>query len=87
MKFWTEKVAFAAEEVIEKYSDLPPLIRTFTKNFQKLLNIKKLELFRQDIPQHASFSDAIDIFDKINSQGVHLSNAELALNSYNCRMA
>ncbi len=79
MKFWTEKVAFAAEEVIEKYSDLPPLIRTFTKNFQKLLNIKKLELFRQDIPQHASFSDAIDIFDKINSQGVHLSNAELAL--------
>lgn len=79
MKFWTEKVAFEAEAVVEKYSDLPQLIRTFTKNFQRLLNIKKQELFRQDIPEQASFSDAIDIFDKINSQGVHLSNAELAL--------
>ena len=33
----------------------------------------------QEIPTSASFSDAIDIFDKINSRGVHLSKGELAL--------
>ena len=51
----------------------------FVKNFNKLNHIKRLELFTQEIPKSSTFSDAIDIFDRINSKGVQLSQADLAL--------
>ena len=47
----------------------------FGDNYLDLVGIKKLEILRQDIPKSADFGNAIDIFDKINSQGVQLSQA------------
>jgi hypothetical protein len=78
-QFWKTKVAIEATKLAAEHADLEQLVTTFNKNYRDLLDIKRLDVFRQDIPQSAKFTDAIDIFDKINSQGVHLSNAELAL--------
>ena len=55
------------------------MIGIFSHNYNDLLNILKAQIPVQEIPTSASFSDAIDIFDKINSRGVHLSKGELAL--------
>ena len=41
--------------------------------------IKTRTLPIQVVPNNASFSEAVDIFDKINSQGQTLTEAELAL--------
>ena len=80
--FWKNNIASVAENLAEDHSDLEKLMMMFSDNFTALTNIKRLDIFRQDIPQSAKFTDAIDIFDKINSQGVHLSNAELALTHF-----
>ena len=84
-KFWQTHVASVAENIASRHSDLAQLMTTFSDNYNDLVNIKRLEVFRQDIPQSADFGDAIDIFDKINSQGVHLSNSELALTHITAR--
>jgi hypothetical protein len=48
-------------------------------NLNKLRSIKDLDLPAQIVPPHASLSEAIDIFDRVNSQGTKLTDAELAL--------
>ncbi len=48
-------------------------------NHQKLQTITALDLPVQVVPPDASLTDAITIFDRINSQGTKLTDAELAL--------
>ncbi len=76
--FW-KKTLGKLDDVIEKYKDSRNLVTLFVNNHRKLIGIKNLNLFTQEIPQGSSFSDAIDIFDRINSRGVQLSQADLAL--------
>jgi len=51
----------------------------FQKNVFELTNIPKINLPEQVVPSTATLTDAIDIFDLVNSQGTKLSDAELAL--------
>lgn len=55
------------------------LAQTLNTNLNTLRAIKAIELPVQVVPSHASLDDAIDIFDRVNSQGTKLSDAELAL--------
>ena len=48
-------------------------------NLTKIKAIKDVNLTVQIVPPHASLDDAIDIFDRVNSQGTKLTDAELAL--------
>ena len=78
-KFWQEKIKSALDEIPDEFTDPSRLIGIFSNNYNDLQNILRAQIPVQEIPTSASFSDAIDIFDKINSRGVHLSKGELAL--------
>lgn len=79
MAFWKEKVIAEIELLLEEYQDQKKLVSRVNNNFNKLSMIPKREILAQEIPASAEFSDAVDIFDKINSGGVQLSKSELAL--------
>jgi hypothetical protein len=48
-------------------------------NLNALRAVRDVSLPVQVVPHHAQLEDAIDIFDRINSQGTKLTDAELAL--------
>ncbi len=77
-KFWIKKIS-ELEEVIAEFTDLEKIVQTFNRNYISLTNIKKLDIFSQEIPSRSSFAEAIDIFDRINSKGLQLSKSDLAL--------
>ena len=79
MAFWNEKIKPALDDIPDDLTDQSKLLGVFGNNFNDLQNILRAQIPVQEIPTSASFSDAIDIFDKINSRGVHLSKGELAL--------
>ena len=60
-------------DLIPEYEDKGQLTAILYDNLQLLKNLKEREIPEQTIPTNASFTDAVDIFDKINSQGVALS--------------
>lgn len=70
------KLAKNQEEDPEKVLDLAEL---YSNNLTRLKNIKEIQLSVQTVPSHASLDEAIDIFDRVNSQGTKLTDAELAL--------
>ena len=51
----------------------------YNSNLTKLKNIFDREYPVQYVPPDASIDDAIDVFDRVNSQGTKLTDAELAL--------
>lgn len=51
----------------------------FTDNLTALKNIQNISLTVQTVPMQATLEDAIDIFDRVNSLGTKLTDAELAL--------
>ena len=51
----------------------------YTSNLSNLRGIRDVDLPIQLIPAEASLDDAIDVFDRVNSQGTRLTEAELAL--------
>jgi hypothetical protein len=55
------------------------LAQRLNKNLNSLKAIKEVTLPVQAVPPHAELEEAIDIFDRINSQGTKLTDAELAL--------
>lgn len=55
------------------------LAKVYNDNLTKLRNAEKDDLPVQSVPSHASMEDSIDIFDRVNSQGTKLTDAELAL--------
>lgn len=54
-------------------------LRTMNANVGKILSIKERDFPEQQVPIRASVRDAIDIFYTVNSSGVSLTDAELAL--------
>jgi uncharacterized protein with ParB-like and HNH nuclease domain len=55
------------------------LARTYYENLTKLRNIMEREYPLQTVPPTAHIDDAIDVFDRVNSLGTKLTDAELAL--------
>lgn len=70
-------------EIAEKLSqgDEPSfkLAKKYGSNLTDLRQIRERDLPIQVVPIHATIDEAIDIFDKVNSQGTKLTDAELAL--------
>ncbi len=55
------------------------LSEAYTLNLNKLRGIRDVNLPVQVVPVEASLDDAIDVFDRVNSLGTKLTDAELAL--------
>jgi hypothetical protein len=58
---------------------VPKLAQRLNKNLNSLRAVKEVSIPVQVVPSHAELEEAIDIFDRINSQGTKLTDAELAL--------
>lgn len=55
------------------------LVGVLIHNMKRLTDIKNARLPVETIPDEATVDEAIDIFDRINTQGTKLTDAELAL--------
>lgn len=55
------------------------LAQKFNDNLSRLRQVKDSVLPVQTVPPQATIDEAIDIFDRVNSQGTKLTDAELAL--------
>jgi hypothetical protein len=55
------------------------LASSYNDSLNGLRNIGVVDLPEQVVPTHASLGEAIDIFDRVNSLGTKLTDAELAL--------
>ena len=55
------------------------LANKYNENLNRLKNIVNIDLPVQNVPSDASLDDSIDIFDRVNSKGTKLTDAELAL--------
>lgn len=55
------------------------LAERYNNRLQQLRAIQSIDLPAQTVPMQASLSEAIDIFDRVNSQGTKLTDADLAL--------
>lgn len=55
------------------------LAQTLNDNLNQLRAIGDIDLPAQIVPHNANLDEAIDIFDRVNSQGTKLTDAELAL--------
>ena len=56
-----------------------PLARCYNDHLNQLRHVREIDLPVQMVPSQAALSDAIDIFDRVNSQGTKLTDADLAL--------
>lgn len=68
-----------AKEYTDDESEMLDYAEIFNDNLNRLRNVKTVILSVQNVPSHARLEDAIDIFDRVNSQGTKLTDAELAL--------
>src|SRR5262249_52563209 len=55
------------------------LAQVYSERLNALRNIRLQDYPVQVVPASATITDAIDVFDRVNSQGTKLSDAELAL--------
>lgn len=55
------------------------LAQRYSERLNGLRSIREMDLPVQEVPSDAAVNDAIDVFDRVNSQGTKLSDAELAL--------
>ena len=55
------------------------IAQVFSDNLSRLKDIRQVDLPIQLVPAEASLDDAIDVFDRVNSLGTKLTEAELAL--------
>ena len=51
----------------------------YASNLRKLTSIRSMDIPTQVVPAEASINEAIDVFDRVNSLGTKLTDAELAL--------
>ena len=68
-----------AQQQTEESSEAFQLAHRYNENLNRLRQIKDMELSVQTVPSQASLNDAIDIFDRVNSKGTKLTDADLAL--------
>lgn len=55
------------------------LARKYNERLNNLCNVLNIDLPEQMVPSYATLDNAIDIFDRVNSKGTKLTDAELAL--------
>tara|TARA_Y100000590_G_C15700839_1_gene1006712 strand:+ start:214 stop:2319 length:2106 start_codon:yes stop_codon:yes gene_type:complete len=76
----TGQIAFdVAQKVHPEQEDLFVAAQLYTINLQNLKGILNIDLPEQVIPPEATLDQAIDVFDRVNSLGTKLTDAELAL--------
>ncbi len=68
-----------AQAIADEGEDALDLAEILMDNLAKIRSIKEVNLPEQLVPPHATLDEAIDIFDRVNSQGTKLTDAELAL--------
>lgn len=68
-----------AGENAEADDELGKLAQRYEEQISQLKKIETLDIPLETLPKSADVHEAIELFDKINSQGTHLSDAELAL--------
>jgi len=68
-----------AQQEAASESDAFQLAQTYNDHLNRLRSIKDVDLPLQTVPSQATIDDAIDIFDRVNSQGTKLTDADLAL--------
>ena len=68
-----------AEEKSDDKAEQFELSQRYNANSDPVLNIREKPYPEQVVPQNADIDDAIDVFDRVNSLGTKLSDAELAL--------
>lgn len=68
-----------ARKIRQPDEDLAELIEILVENRDKLRSIMKTKYPIQYVPPNAKLRDAVEVFDKVNSQGTKLTEAELAL--------
>lgn len=68
-----------AKKTKQSDEDLAGLISTLVKNHNKIKSIIKRQYPILYVPSNTELKDAVWIFDKVNSQGTRLTQAELAL--------
>lgn len=68
-----------AKDQAEDEQQVSRLAERYNENLNDLRGVRGIDLPVQWIPPRATITDAIDIFDRVNSQGTKLTDAELAL--------
>jgi len=63
------------------------LAEHYHANLTRLRNIRERDVPHQTVPSNATITEAIDIFDRTNSQGTKLTDAELALTHVTAKWA
>ncbi len=74
-----DAAGIAMEMAPDSTEEIKRLVSAFSKTHQRLLNIAERDFPDLSVPTTASVDDAIDVFDRVNSQGTKLTEAELAL--------
>ncbi|MDA9612368.1 DUF262 domain-containing protein [Flavobacteriales bacterium] len=64
---------------IDEECDWREVSKTIAKNLSKLRAIEKMTYPILTVPKTATIDDAIDVFDRVNSKGTKLTDAELVL--------
>jgi hypothetical protein len=72
-------ISIAQEELGTEHEDFVELSQHYEEQLNQLKNLRNLDVPVETLPKSADVHQAIELFDKINSQGTHLSDAELAL--------
>ena len=75
----TNPIRIAQKKAAGSEEDPMELAHKLMENLTSIRNIKQIELPEQIVPSNADLDEAINIFDRINSQGTKLTDAELAL--------
>ena len=68
-----------AKDLSSAEGDVVQLAEMFNDNLNRLRNTVSADIPDQTVPSDAGLDDAIDIFDRVNSQGTKLTDADLAL--------
>jgi len=68
-----------AKELTEDEGSAFDMAQTYNANLNQLRNIRNADLPIETVPSGATLTETIDIFDRVNSQGTKLSDADLAL--------
>ena len=72
--------AFAvARKTVDDVEGAFQMAESYDSNLSKLRGIRDADMPTQVIPTEASLDSAIDVFDRVNSQGTKLTEADLAL--------
>lgn len=68
-----------AQRIAGEAEDPMETAQTIMDNLVRLQGIRDMDIPEQIVPWSADLDEAIDIFDRVNSQGTKLTDAELAL--------